>query len=65
MEIPLYKPDTNYKNLFDLYKDKFKKLIIAVEVNPENIEKADTKFNDLVRGISQISQITCPEVFTN
>ena len=62
MGIPLYEPDTNYKNLFDLYKGKFKMLTIAVEVNPENIEKADTKFNDLVRGISQI---TCPEVFTN
>jgi len=58
--IPLYKPDTDYKKLFDLYKKKFKMLIIAVEVNPENIEKADTKFNDLVRGISQITQITCP-----
>jgi len=61
--MPLHAPDTNYKKLFDLYyKDKFKMLIIAVKVNPENIEKADTKFNDLVRGISQI---TCPEVFTN
>jgi hypothetical protein len=63
--MPLYEPDTNYKNLFDLYKYKFKTLTIAVEVNPKNIEKADTKFNDLVRGISQITQITCPEVFTN
>jgi hypothetical protein len=63
--IPLYKPDTDYKRLFDLYTDKFKKLTIAVEVNPENILKAETKFNDLVRGISHISQITCPEVFTN
>ena len=65
MERPLYNPDTNYKELFDLYKDKFKTfktLIIAVKVNPENIEKAYTKFKDLVRGISQI---TCPEVFTN
>jgi Mor family transcriptional regulator len=60
--MPLHAPNTNYKRLFDLYTDKFKKLTIAVTVNPENIEKADTKFNDLVRGISQI---TCPEVFTN
>jgi hypothetical protein len=63
--MPLYKSDTNYKELFKLYKNKFYMLIIAVEVNPENIEKANTKFNDLVSGISQISQITCPEVFTN
>ena len=55
--MPLHAPDTNYKKLFDLYTDKFKKLTIAVEVNPKNIKKADTKFNDLVRGISQI---TCP-----
>jgi hypothetical protein len=63
MGIPLYEPDTNYKKLFDLYKlykGKFKMLTIAVEVNSENIEKADTKFNDLVRVISQITQITCP-----
>jgi hypothetical protein len=65
MGMPLYKPDTNYKELFDLYKDKFKTLIIAVKVNPENILKAYTKFNDLVDLVRGISQITCPEVFTN
>lgn len=57
--MPLYKSDTNYKELFKLYKDEFYMLIIAVEVNPENIEKAYKKFNDLVGGISQI---TCPDV---
>ena len=57
MGMPLYEPDTDYKKLFESYKDKLISLTIAVEVNPENIEKADTKFNDLVRGISQI---TCP-----
>jgi hypothetical protein len=68
MGMPLHAPDTNYKNLFDLYKDKFKMfkmLIIAVKVNPENILKAYTKFNDLVDLVRGISQITCPEVFTN
>jgi hypothetical protein len=64
MNMPLYESDTNYKKLFELYEQKepFKMLIITVELNDENIEKADKKFNDLVTGISRI---TCPEVFTN
>jgi hypothetical protein len=58
--MPLYEPDTDYKKLFELYKDKLITLIIAVEVNPENILKAYTKFIDLVRLVRGISQITCP-----
>ena len=62
--MPLYQPDTDYKILFELYKnDLYKKqeqfvgLIIAVELNDENIQNAYNKFHDLLTGRIQI---TCP-----
>jgi hypothetical protein len=55
MRMPLYRPDTNYKELFKSYTDKFYRLIIAVEVNPENIQNAYNKFHDLLTGKIQIS----------
>ena len=62
--MPLYQPDTDYKNLFELYKnDLYKKqeqfvmLFIAVELNDENIQNAYNKFHDLLTGRIQI---TCP-----
>ena len=57
--MPLYKPDTDYKELFKLYKDKlfdrYFMLTIAVELNEENKQKAYEKFQDLLVGEIKIS----------
>jgi hypothetical protein len=55
--MPLYQPDTNYKKIFELYKKQglFEFLVIAVELNDENIKNAYNKFHDLLTGISQIT----------
>lgn len=57
--MPLYQPDTDYKKLFELYKKQglFEVLVIAVELNDENIQNAYNKFHDLLTGRIQI---TCP-----
>lgn len=58
--MPLYQPNTNYKKLFELYKkqEPFDVLVIAVELNDENIQNAYNKFHDLLTGRIQI---TCPD----
>jgi len=55
--MPLYQPDTDYKKLFELYKKQglFEVLVIAVELNDENIKNAYNKFNDLLTGRIQIT----------
>lgn len=44
--MPLYQPDTDYKTLFELYKKQgpFEFLIIAVELNDDNIKTHITNF---------------------
>ena len=51
----LYNPDTEYKKLFELYEDEYSALTIKVELNPENIQKAYQKFDDLLVGEIQIT----------